>query len=211
METGQGVFRGDVEIGSDDADRQLELGSKGLLVKNDVGKIIHDIPDTSAENSATSVGHNSPSYYASDYGGNVVAYFLDLSSTLLSKQLSGTYSSSIANMTSGYGPLPSNARGATLFFNTYILTMDKYKDKTTTLSGSITPLYKPDSSTTYYIPRNYTSHSNVSQQGLTLRVDVPVSYDGKIYFNYDIKASSLNAVSGKLELEGKVFVANTWV
>ena len=57
IETGSGVFRGDVEIGSDDADRQLELGSKGLLVKDSLGNIIHDLPNAPTTTGGNSLGH----------------------------------------------------------------------------------------------------------------------------------------------------------
>ncbi len=68
IETGSGVFRGnleaaggsfsgDVEIGSDDANRQLSLGSKGLLVKDSNGVVIHDLPNAVIASGHSYLGH----------------------------------------------------------------------------------------------------------------------------------------------------------
>ncbi len=69
IETGSGVFRGNlsaaggtfsgnVEIGADDANRQLSLGSKGLLVKDANGVIIHDLPDAVIQSGSRYCGHD---------------------------------------------------------------------------------------------------------------------------------------------------------
>ena len=71
VETGQGIFRGDVEIGADDADRQLSLGSKGLLVKDGNGVIIHDLPDNPILTGFSSLGH----LYYVDGGSDSTVYY----------------------------------------------------------------------------------------------------------------------------------------
>lgn len=52
-----GTFTGDLSIGVDDANRQLSLGSKGLLVKDANGVIIHDLPDAAIQSGNYYLGH----------------------------------------------------------------------------------------------------------------------------------------------------------
>lgn len=57
VSAGSGVFRGDLLIGSDNANRQLSVGSEGLLVEDSDDNIIHDLPDAPLTSDLYYLGH----------------------------------------------------------------------------------------------------------------------------------------------------------
>jgi hypothetical protein len=61
VEFNEGTFRGDLEVGSDVASRQIFIGSQGILAEDANDNILHDLPDAALLSGVKSLGHL---YYA---------------------------------------------------------------------------------------------------------------------------------------------------
>jgi len=210
IETGDGVFRGDMEIGSDEAERNLKLGSKGLLVTNKDGEVIHDLPDASLGSHMFAGGHF---YFLDDYyAANVTMWDYIIPATT-STSLSGSLIKSMTLTNLGYSSLEdSNIKGVNLYVQLYYyMNNAKYQAQTTSVSGS--RLYS--GATAYGVINGYSRYFGgiVYETGnsVYLRTEgnivVPRSDGGsfQVYLNYNATALSTNSAGGRLIYKCRAF------
>ncbi len=188
-----GTFTGDLTVTSDEAERQISVGSKGLLVKDSYNNIIHNLPAMADTSKLEYFGH----YYATPTGGSLTTGTLTKHST---DTFSGWSASLSTNLTSYlfFSGLPTdaNVKAGRFKFETHTVIGAKYANKDSYVRVRFYAYYKSSASASlveydYSTYIDYDHHSSTT----TTELIIPISYDNKVYWKYNVYMDGLNTAN----------------
>lgn len=209
-----GTFSGDLEIGADDADRQLSLGSKGLLVKDSLGSIIHDLP---TNNILSGVHHFGHKYNQEAHGTLSFTYVNFAGFTPLSYHISNTLEVfSIEDLTNKYTN-SDNIKAITIRM-TGILGMHYLKHRVASGSNagsqitiSCSSKHYTDASTSTSVATRTTQNQPALQLRTDLTIDIPISYDNNYYLECQLIMDNMTTVNHQVNMLGDIRLESIWV